>query len=138
MPVEISGMDELERMLGKFHETTVEALKAAAVQESLNVLTLAIPLTPLDHGTLRRSQFADFPEQVDTAIISRFGFGGAAKRYALYQHEGQRDDGTHVVRNYSESGTGKQYLLRAVDQARPGFEHRVAGHIHRFLEEVLR
>lgn len=138
MSIDVSGLDEVLARLERVPEVLLGALEAAAVQESYNVLTLAIPLTPMDLGTLRRSQFATFPERTETGVESRFGYGGAASAYAYYQHEGRRADGTHVIRNHTEPGTGTHYLARAIEQARPGFEGRVAAHISHFLDEVAR
>lgn len=36
--------------------------------------------------------------------------------YALYQWFGVRADGTHAVKNYTTSGTGKQWVEKAKDQ----------------------
>jgi hypothetical protein len=38
------------------------------------------------------------------------GYQGPAMAYAAYQEYGQRRDGSHVVRNYTKAGTGKNYL----------------------------
>lgn len=47
----------------------------------------------------------------------RLGFGRFRiefnKEYAAYQERGMRRDGTHVVKNYSTPGTGKDYLKGA-------------------------
>lgn len=41
--------------------------------------------------------------------------------YAAYQHEGQRADGSHVVKNYTTSGTKKLYLKDPLDKNKNKF-----------------
>lgn len=35
--------------------------------------------------------------------------------YAAYQHEGKREDGTHVVMNYTQSGSGSKYASKKLE-----------------------
>lgn len=37
-------------------------------------------------------------------------YGGGAIQYGDYQERGRRIDGSHVVKNYTTPGTGKEYL----------------------------
>lgn len=138
MPVDMSGMGDLLARLDRLPDAMREALKAAATREAENVLAEATPLTPKNFGTLRESQAVGVPEVSDSEVVVRFGYGGKAEKYAYYQHEGQRADGSHVVRNYTEPGTGKHYLIKAIDICRPGFEGRVAAHARNALEAMTR
>lgn len=36
--------------------------------------------------------------------------------YASYQERGMRYDGTHIVRNYTTTGTGKEFAKKSVDK----------------------
>ena len=57
---------------------------------------------PKDSGTLRRSAHIE-----GTDIV----YPGP---YARYQYKGQRDDGTHVIKKWSEPGTGPYWDKRMV------------------------
>lgn len=68
----------------------------------------AQPNTPKEFGDLK-----------DNVIISVQGTTGTirwASPYAAYQERGRRKDGTHVVRNYTTAGTGKDYAKNAVKE----------------------
>jgi len=70
------------------------------------------PTTPKKEGTLRSS-------------VAFEGKGSSLKSvaklvwnmpYAAYQHEGKRKDGTHVVQNYSEPGSGAKYVDKKLEK----------------------
>lgn len=66
----------------------------------------AQPNTPRDIGDLK-----------DNVIIQVLGTTGTIRwttPYAAYQERGKRKDGTHVVKNYTSPGTGKDYAKNAV------------------------
>ena len=49
--------------------------------------------------------------------------------YATYQHEGQRKDGSHIVRNYSEAGAGKKFLTKKIQMNRNVYLKKMANFI---------
>lgn len=114
-----------------------EFLKAAergggkAGSALLNDTIMEMPAVPLDEGTLRGSGSVLVQNNlVQTApnvggtptpategdeslapdmVIAVVGFNTP---YAAVQHEGQREDGTHIIKNYTHAGTGKKFLER--------------------------
>lgn len=52
------------------------------------------------------------------------------KSYAAYQERGAREDGSHLVRNYSTPGTSKGFFRRAIDMT---WRHRT-----NYIEETRR
>lgn len=65
--------------------------------------------TPMSSSQLRRdvSKSVDIPTYTGTIIWE--------VPYASYQERGMRADGTHVVRNYTTPGTGKDFAKNAVE-----------------------
>lgn len=84
-----------------------EMNKIDAVLDSMAkaVINEADMRVPYKNGTLRDSHRIVKGHKA-VAII----YGGGPIRYGDYQERGKRRDGTHVVRNYSTAGTGKEYL----------------------------
>jgi hypothetical protein len=89
-----------------------------------------MPTVPLEEGTLRGSgtvhvqgvhketapnvggnptpNTTEIPKPVGADLIdATVGFNTP---YAAYQHEGVRRDGTHIVKNYTQAGSGAKYL----------------------------
>lgn len=84
-----------------------EMEKIDAVLESMSRATIneADMRVPFKNGTLRDSHRIIKGHKA-VAII----YGGGPIRYGGYQERGKRRDGTHVVKNYTTPGTGKEYL----------------------------
>lgn len=80
-------MDDLRRALKKAGTDGPTALASAMVVEQEKVMAQAKGLTPVDKGPLRASGTVLPPEVSGTTITVASGFGGAAKDYALTQHE---------------------------------------------------
>ena len=95
----------------------------------LNDATIEEPITPVDEGTLRGSGSVFVNNELTTTTPNRGGNPtpatvgddklddaaisvsvGFNTPYAAYQHEGQRDDGTHQVENYTEPTSGAKFL----------------------------
>ena len=53
--------------------------------------------------------------------------------YAAYQHEGVRKDGTHVVKNYTLTGSGKKFLEQPLSNNRKYYMETVALEIKKAL-----
>lgn len=138
MAIDLTGMDDILAKLDQLPHALREALKTGAYTEANNVMTLTIPMTPMDNGHLRASKFVSVPVETDESVMVYFGFGGMAQKYAEYQHEGMRADGTHVVRNYTEPDTGSHFLSRGIEKARPAWEERVALHARKALERMAK
>ena len=65
------------------------------------ILTLSRAEVPHDEGTLANSGNA--------YVEGEYGVVAYNTKYAAFQHEGMRKDGTHIVRRY-QSGRKKKYL----------------------------
>lgn len=62
--------------------------------------------TPMRDGDLR--------EQVTKTVEGKSGIITWTVPYAAYQERGKRFDGSHIVRNYTTPGTGKDFAKNAV------------------------
>lgn len=79
---------------------------------------------PVDTGALRASGFVEAPITIGSEVVVVLGFGGAAVPYALIQHE---------ETSYRHTVGESHYLSKPVEEARAGFERRLAAHVSRFL-----
>lgn len=70
---------------------------------AIDIERMAKVKVPFMHGQLRSSISHFRRAPLKYAVI-------ANKEYAAYQEHGERRDGSHVVRNYSKAGTGKEFL----------------------------
>ena len=123
---------------GEIMQNTIPDLADKAMGEMaltlLNDATMQQPTVPKGHagakagkrtgkgGTLRQS-----------GKFERKGLGdykvGFDMPYATYQHEGQRKDGSHVVRKYSEAGAGKKFLTKKIKMNRDVYLKKMADFI---------
>lgn len=90
-------------------------------------------MVPLRFGPLKASGRVAGPAREGDNIMVTLTYGNTAVKYALYQHEGRRADGTHIVRNYHTEGTGPNYLSGPVEKAIP----TIAPMIALKLQEIL-
>lgn len=84
---EITGLAELKRALQKAGNLADDALKSAMFEEQSAVITESQALVPVDTGVLRASGTVLAPEQHGSRIEVVAGYGGAAAKYAIVQHE---------------------------------------------------
>lgn len=98
------GMRELEPKLDRQRKKAVRDVAEDLLMKSQD-------LVPLDIGTLQMSGHTEhLPEE---SIVA---YGGSGANYAAYQHEGQRRDGSHVVRKYTTPGRGRKYLEKPLTE----------------------
>lgn len=88
---------KLERLKSDLSKMERRVLKEMAD----TILTLSIAEVPHDEGILQSTGNA--------YVEGDFGIVAYNSKYAAFQHEGMRKDGTHVVRRY-QSGRKKKYL----------------------------
>ena len=109
--------------LKRVAKTYPKVAASALFREGERIKSIAVPLTPLDDGQLRQSAFVNKPVKTGSWIKVIVGYGGAAVKYALAQHEGP---GTEVSPpswegyfglSYQTQGTGKRFLSRAFETA---------------------
>jgi hypothetical protein len=98
------GLNDLQKQMVKQKQEAVRAVAEDLLMKSQD-------LVPLDKATLLNSGHAEHHE--DESIVA---YGGSGATYALYQHEGVRADGTHVVLHYTHAGRGKKYLENPLKQ----------------------
>ncbi len=79
------------------HEIAAEGLYSAG-QALLNAADDEIPQTPQLTGDLRASRLVQKPEISQGRISVDAGYNS---EYAAYQHEGERKDGSHKVKEYT-------------------------------------
>lgn len=110
--VKIVGLEELRAKLATVAPAVARtAMGAALYAEGNAILAAAIPLTPIEFGTLRSSGKVTPPEISGLgAITVTIGFGGAAKDYAVVQHE-------HLEFNHPIGGQAKYLEEPAVARA---------------------
>lgn len=79
--------------------------------------------TPMLSSQLRRNvEKTVVPETYTGTIIWR-------QPYASYQERGSRSDGSHVVRNYTTRGTGKDFAKNAVKET--------LSHVRDFYKNII-
>ncbi len=125
-------MSEFVNGVNEYADKFLKAAERGAGQAAsalLNDTIMEMPAVPLEEGTLRGSGSVFVQNElaatapnvggsptpasvgdetlVPDTITAVVGFNTA---YAAVQHEGQREDGTHVIKNYTHSGTGKKFL----------------------------
>jgi hypothetical protein len=80
---------------------------------AVDILRASKMVVPVKTGTLQDTgnfkQIAPLRWEVSYGKVSNAGSN--AVKYALYQHSGQRVDGTRKVLNYTTPGTNKGYLV---------------------------
>lgn len=121
--VTLEGAGALRFALSAAPERAIAALGAALYHEANDIMTEAKGETPVDTGVLRASGTVFRPQVFGTIVEVQLGFGGAARAYALIQHE--RTDFNHRV--------GKDHFLSdPIDRHIPGMEERLAGFVAEF------
>lgn len=86
-------------------EMVAQQAKEATRKVAEDLLTKSQDQVPLDKGTLQASGHAEHNE--NESIVA---YGGSSAPYAVYQHEGMRRDGSHVVTKYTYPGRKRKYL----------------------------
>lgn len=81
------GQRALLLRLALAKELATAKLAKALYSEGQRILADAIPLTPIDTGSLRASGHVKPPEVAGDTVVVQIGFGGAAAPYAVYVHE---------------------------------------------------
>ena len=94
------------------------------------------PFVPKSNGYIKKGLYippGQLREQTKVYVESDTGYIEYIVPYALYQYYGQRQDGSHVVKNYTTPGTGKYWdnlMMSAVgDQYIDEIENYIGGNI---------
>lgn len=116
----VQGVDQLRAALRASPAAALKAIGAALYREANAIITESKKEVPVDTGVLRASGVVFMPSFSDTGVVVELGYGGAAKAYALVQHE--RTDYNHRV--------GKaHYLSDPMARHAQGFEARIAADV---------
>lgn len=123
------GMTALREMLRRAGPNAVLALAAAMFIEGQDILLISQGIVPIGKkergdkhpGVLRASGHVALPVIAGTKVEVTIGYGGAARAYALVQHE--RDDYRH------DAGKQAHFLSEPVEADLPKFEAHLAANI---------
>ena len=116
---------EVEAKLRKHLEATLKSAEAALYQGASIIMTDAKKRAPLDLGTLQNSGYVTLPRRDGGGVFVEAGFGGAAKAYAVRQHE--ESSWQH------DAGRESHYLLNAINAT----EGQVARRIKKVAQRGL-
>ena len=94
----LKGLDKLNREAMIWTKIGLTGMSDA-------LLVLSSNEVPLDESTLSKSGHVFEVGELEVGV----SYGGAGIAYAVYQHEGVRRDGSHVIRNY-QHGRKSKYL----------------------------
>ena len=87
--IEIRGLAQFNRALGWLSPESIRAAGTAMYREAERIMADSKQnYVPVDLGTLKTSGFVRRPTVTTRGAEVEFGYGGAAKGYALYVHEG--------------------------------------------------
>lgn len=103
----------------------VKAADAALYREGQAVMRVSKREVPVDFGVLKNSGTVWPPEKSGRQTVVKLTYGGAAKAYALKQHE-------DLTLNHPGQGKAK-YLEDPVWAAVPGFLQRIADRIREII-----
>jgi hypothetical protein len=115
--------------MGSFSRANEKAMESALARMRNDIFVLSQFKVPYEGGELKSSG-----QQLQVGRLHhrvQYGETGA-EAYAGYQHRGMRKDGSHVVRNYTTSGTQKNYL----GESGAIIVTKVAGYFKRAAESV--
>ena len=107
---------QVQAELIKRLNAAVKAAETALYQGASIIMTEAKKRAPLDLGTLRNSGYVTLPMRQGGDVFVEAGFGGAAKAYAVRQHE---DD------SYDHEVGEAFYLQNAIDEKEGEVRERV-------------
>jgi len=116
MKVVMVGLKELQAQLESSPKQATKRLAGPMFTEAERIMTRAKKLAPVDEGTLQGSGTVRQPRVTGIRVTVEMGFGGAALKYAMVQHE--RLDYKHT------SGQAK-FLEQPVNEAVSGFAARI-------------
>lgn len=118
--VEIEG-NIADAVQGAFANMRTEFV-GPLVEEAEEIRAASMEIVPVDDGILRNSalEVGINPSNEDDGVYVRFGYGGAARSYALVQHETPPEVFRHA------EGKSWKYLERPVYEAANTMGQRIA------------
>ncbi len=137
---EIKGVAQLERVIRNF-DSAKGYLAAFLRREHERVMTDAKRRTPVDRGTLRNSGTVLPTEVHGDQIVSRGGFGGAAKAYARVQPDNlwwNKKTGSLQSKRLRHTVGEAFFYKKAVDAAKSSFKVNVAAEWRAILQRIAK
>lgn len=131
--VTVTGHDDLIRLMVLAGQSAAPILARALKEGADDMMRESQEQVPFRHGPLKNSGRVTGPAMVGPDVVVMLSYGNTSVAYALYQHEGHRQDGTRQIRNYHNGKKGK-YLSDPVQDAAPALAPSIALR----LEELLR
>jgi hypothetical protein len=128
--IELIGFEALEKMTSAQQSAEIDkAIGLALSMEAQVMMRNSLRIVPVDSGTLRRSHriLPVFKEAGSWTIL--MGYGGAAREYALEQHE--NPDYRHA------EGKSWKYLETPVRERIPVFEMMLAKRVTAILRKLV-
>jgi hypothetical protein len=127
--IELIGFEALEKLTSSEQSKAIDnAVGMALMQEAQLMMRDSLRIVPVDTGTLRRSKriMPLFREAGSWVVM--MGYGGAAREYALEQHE--NPDYKHA------EGKMYKYLELPVRHRIPDLENRLARRVTEILKKL--
>jgi hypothetical protein len=101
-------LSDFNNYMGKLNRETERAVSKALDDVVETVYNLARPNVPHDTGDLLDSWTVEIRSELEILV-------GFDTEYAMYQHQGRRQDGTHIIRNRPAGGKSF-FLKKAIDE----------------------
>ena len=125
MSVHWEGMNEFNKWLSNAGGSVQKAAAAELYRQGERIMTDSkARYVPVDRGALRGSGHVKQPHISGSRVEVELGYGGAAKAYALVQHEAM---------HFQHTVGGPKYLERPVKAAR----RRVSDAVGRAIQKAL-
>jgi hypothetical protein len=125
--IEMKGREEMQRALRLLGPKAKEEMGNALWNEGNRILNAAKAITPFDEGTLEGSgTMSPLPEHTADGVSVTIGFGGAAKEYAVVQHE--------ELSYHHKPPTQAKFLEKPFKEASEGMGFRIAQELWRKLK----
>ena len=126
---EVRGLDNLVRVMVQGGKKAPLMLGRALYDEANEIFYESQKIVPIDEGVLKSSGQVHAPHYSNQEIVVEITYGGAAKGYALIQHENE---------SYKHAA-GKQarYLSDPVEDAIPSLDRNLADRIEAMLRGLI-
>jgi hypothetical protein len=131
--VTVTGHDDLIRLMVLAGQSTTPILGQALKEGGDDMMRESQEQVPFRDGPLKNSGRVTGPAMLGPDVVVMLSYGNTAVAYALYQHEGKRQDGTRRIRQYHNGKKG-HYLSDPVNDMAPTLGPSIALR----LEELLR
>jgi hypothetical protein len=123
--MKIEGLDHFLQRLNKAPSKATHAAASALYREAEDIMAKSKRIVPFDIGTLEASGHVNPPDVTPKRVTVVLGYGGAAKDYAVVQHE-------HTEFKH-RAGRQAKYLEQPMVEARSGLAQRLASRMKEIM-----